>query len=243
MNLLVVGAGAMGRWFAETVGDEFDEIAFLDTDEAVARAAAETLDGRVCSADETTTFDLVCIAVPLPAATDVIEASADRVDGAICDVTGSMLGPVNAMAEYCSDAERLSLHPLFAAENAPGRVAVVEANGGSIVRRVRDAMLAAGNRLVETTPAEHDDAMETVQARAHTAILAFGLAAESVPEKFQTPISARLNDLVEQVTDGEARVYSDIQAAFDGADDVAAAAREIAAADAETFAELYERAR
>ena len=243
MNLLVVGAGAMGRWFAESVRDEFEDVAFVDTDEDAAIAAADALDGRTSAPSDEESFDLVCIAVPLPAATAVIEEYANRVDGGICDVTGSMLGPIEAMDEHCPDAERVSLHPLFAAENAPGTVAIVERDGGKITARVRDALLADGNRLVETTPAEHDEAMETVQARAHTAVLAFALAAESVPAKFQTPISAGLFDLVSQVTDGEARVYADIQAAFDGADDVADAAREIAEADAETFEELYERAR
>jgi prephenate dehydrogenase len=47
-------------------------------------------------------------------------------------------------------------------------------------------------------------------------------------------------DLVEQVSGGEPRVYADIQAAFDGADDVADAARQLADADAETFVDLYE---
>jgi len=79
-----------------------------------------------------------------------------------------------------------------------------------------------------------------VQASAHTAVLAFALAAEDVPDAFQTPISEDLFELVEQVTGGEARVYADIQAAFDGADDVAEAARRIADADDERFAELYE---
>ena len=243
MNLLVVGAGAMGRWFAESTRDEFDDVAFVDTDETAARDAADALDGRVASPDGDDAFDLVCIAVPLPAAPTVIEAYADRVDGASCDVTGSMVGPVAAMEEHCPDAERVSLHPLFAPENAPGTVAIVESTDGSITARVRDALLAAGNRLAETTPEEHDEAMETVQARAHAAVLAFGLAAESVPAKFQTPISAGLFDLLAQVTDGDPRVYSDIQEAFDGAEDVAEAASELAEADEERFAELYERAR
>lgn len=243
MNLLVVGAGAMGRWFAESTREEFDDLAFVDTYVEAASAAAESMNASVSSPSDDDTFDLVCIAVPLPAATAVVEEYAHRVDGAICDVTGSMAGPVEAMNTHCPEAERLSLHPLFSAENAPGTVAAVEENDGKTVASVHDSLLASGNRLVDTTPEEHDDAMETVQARAHAAVLAFALAAESIPAKFQTPVSAGLFDLVSQVTDGDPRVYADIQEAFEGADDVAAAAREIAEADGETFEELYERAR
>jgi prephenate dehydrogenase len=42
------------------------------------------------------------------------------------------------------------------------------------------------------------------------------------------------------MTGGEARVYADVQSAFDGAEDVAAAASELADADTERFLELYE---
>mgnify|MGYP000710623552 CR=1 FL=1 len=48
--------------------------------------------------------------------------------------------------------------------------------------------------------------------------------------------------LADRVTDGTPRVYADIQAAFDGAEDVADAARRIADADFEEFHEVYEDA-
>jgi prephenate dehydrogenase len=82
--------------------------------------------------------------------------------------------------------------------------------------------------------------METVQAGAHTAVLAYALAAAEVPDRFHTPVSAGLAELVDGVAGGESRVYADIQAAFDGADDVAAAARELADADHDEFRRLYE---
>jgi len=138
----------------------------------------------------------------------------------------------------------VSFHPLFAADSAPGNVAVVAEAPGPVTDRLRAALAATGNDLFETTAREHDEAMETVQARVHAAVLAFGLAAEDVPEPFQTPVSAGMFDLLDQVTGNDPRVYSDIQAAFDGAEDVAAAARELADVDADPdrFAALYERA-
>lgn len=240
MRVLVVGAGAMGQWFAESVATSDDEVTFVDTDESTANAAATATGGRALTPPVEERFDLVCIAVPLPAAAAVIEEYADTATGAICDVTGSMAGPIEAMRAHASDTERMSLHPLFAPENAPGNLAVVTDADGPHSETVRDRLAEHGNDLVETTPAEHDEAMETVQARAHTAVLSFALAAEEVPDAFQTPISEALFDLVEQVTNGEARVYADIQTAFEGADDVAAAARRIADADDETFTQLYE---
>ncbi|MFB6166536.1 MAG: prephenate dehydrogenase/arogenate dehydrogenase family protein [Haloarculaceae archaeon] len=247
MNALVVGAGSMGRWFADSITDgtaPVDEVAFTDADPDAAAAAADaTTNARTVPLDTAERFAVVCVAVPLPAAREAVAVHAVRADRAIVDVTGSASEPIAAMREHAPEKERVSLHPLFAPENAPGNVAVVADAPGAVTDAIRDALAARGNHLFETTAAEHDAAMETIQARAHVAVLSFALAAESVPEGFETPISAGLFDLVEQVTDGDPRVYADIQAAFDGAEDVAAAARELADADAATFEELFERAR
>jgi len=248
MNVLVVGAGAMGVWFGEALvsgASESVSLAYADADAEVAAAAAEEASdsARSVPLDTTETFELVCIAVPLPAATDAIADHAANVGRAMVDVTGSATEPIEAMREHASDGERVGLHPLFAPENAPGNVAVVSDATGPVTDRVRATLSARGNDLFETTAAEHDRTMETVQARAHAAVLSFGLAAEEVPEGFQTPVSGALFDLIEQVTGGDPRVYADIQDAFDGAEDVAQAARALADADAESFTELYERVR
>lgn len=242
MNVLVVGAGAMGRWFADTVraSDAAAAVAFADSDPDAASAAADTLGGRAVPLDTDERFDVVCLAVPMPAAADAIATHAPSAREAVLDVTGSATDPVEAMREHAPERERVSLHPLFAPENAPGNVAVVVDQRGPVTDDVIAAVEAAGNHCFETTAAEHDAAMETVQAKAHAAVLAFGLAAEDVPEQFQTPVSTALSDLVEQVGGGDARVYADIQAAFDGAEDVAAAAEQVADADGERFAELYD---
>ena len=242
MKLLVVGAGEMGRWFGGVVasGIEAADVAFADTDPEVAETAAAEVGGRAVSLSTDERFDAVCIAVPVSAAESAVEDHAPKAERALVDVTGQMAAPVDAMRSAAPDRERVSLHPLFASANAPGNVAVVADAEGPVTDRILDALDAAGNRLVETTPAEHDEAMETVQARTHAAVLAFALAAEEVPEYFHTPISGELTALAEQMTGGESRVYADIQAAFDGAEDIASAAAAIADATPEEFEQLYE---
>jgi len=218
------------------------DVAFADLDADAAAAAADAVGERRVSPDTDEQFDVVCVAVPMSAAEDAIAEHAGRATEAIVDVTGEMAGPVEAMAEHAPDLERASLHPLFAPENAPGNVAVVRDAAGQTTDAVLDAIAAAGNEVFETTPEEHDEAMATVQAGAHTAVLAYALAAEDVPERFQTPISSGLLDLVEQVTGANPRVYGEIQSTFDGAETVAAAARRIADADDQAFDELYREA-
>lgn len=240
MELLIVGAGAMGRWFAAAVDEQ---VAFADVDPVAAERAAADTGGRVVPLDGEERFDAVCVAVPMTVTPEAIAAHAPKARQAVCDLSGVMGPPVAAMAEHAPDRERVSFHPLFAPANAPGRIAVVADAPGPTTDSIRAALSAQGNELFETAPAEHDRAMKTVQGRAHAAVLAFALAAEDVPEPFGTPVFDGLRALVDEVTGGTPRVYADIQETFDGAADVAAAAREIAEADREAFERLYRDAR
>ena len=246
MNLLVVGAGSMGQWLARALAEDAPrpvEPVFLDASQQAAREAAESVEGRAVEPATNERFDAVCIAVPIPAAKAAIERYGPLADEAVFDVTGTMTEPLQAMERHVPNLARASYHPLFAPANEPGNVPVAVASRGAAIDVVNSTLDTRGNAVFETTAAEHDQAMETVQARTHAAILAFALASEEVPEGFHTPVSAALSDLAHQVTSGEARVYADIQAAFDGAADVAEAAAALAAADDEEFERLYEEAR
>ena len=250
MTLCIVGAGAMGRWFAATVADAPQpvDLAFADTDIATARDAAAGVDGAEAVAlDDGTpaegrSFEAVCLAVPIPAVEAAVADWAPHTESAMIDLSGAMAEPVAAMREHLPDRERASLHPLFAPPRAPGNVALVADAVGSTLEPLLDALRDAGNELFETTAAEHDDAMSTVQAKSHAAVLAWALAGDDVREEFHTPVSAGLEELAATVTDGDSRVYADVQAAFGGADELADAAREIADADRDAFADLYDRA-
>lgn len=243
MELLVVGAGEMGRWFARHSGAE--AVAFADRHPEVAAAAAEELAGgagvpaEAASLDTDRRFDVVCVAVPMSAVPSAVAEHAAKATAAVVDVSGEMRDSVAALREHAPDLERASFHPLFSASNAPGNVPVVVDADGPVVDALRGALAAAGNEVFETTPAEHDRAMETVQAKAHTAVLAYALSAEAVDPRFQTSLSGPLEDLVEQLVGNAPQVYAEIQERFDGAEAVAEAAREVAGADRETFVELY----
>jgi len=251
MDVLVVGAGEVGRWVAAAADAP---VAFADVDRRRAEAAAEALGSRAravpLDADEA--FDVVAVAVPLGVASAAVERHAPRAERAVVDFTGEMTGPLAAMADAAPDAERASFHPLFAPEHAPGRVAVSEGAAGPATEAVGGWLADAGNELVDVDPETHDDAMATIQGRAHAAVLAFALAADDVPEELATPVYEDLSALAERVTGGNARVYGDIQAAFGGADEVAEAAGRLAdavesdrladGADAEAFAEVYDDA-
>ncbi|MCQ4333376.1 prephenate dehydrogenase/arogenate dehydrogenase family protein [Natronomonas sp. F2-12] len=241
MQLLVVGAGEMGRWFARESGA--GTVAFADRDPETAREAAAAIAGsRAVPLDTDETFDVVCHAVPMSSTPAAIEAHAGKATGAVVDVAGEMRDSVAALESHAESRACASFHPLFSASNAPGNVPSVVVRDGPAIGRLRSALEAAGNEVFETTVEEHDRAMETVQAKAHTAVLAYALAAEEIDPRFQTAFSEPLSELVERLTGDTPEVYAEIQARFDGSTPVADAAAEIAAADAETFVELYEEA-
>ncbi|GAA0301670.1 prephenate dehydrogenase/arogenate dehydrogenase family protein [Halarchaeum salinum] len=246
MDVLVVGAGEMGRWFAAAVTPD---VAFADADRARAEAAADALGARARAVplDTTESFGIVCLAVPMRVASAAIAEHAGTAQQAVVDVTGSMRAPLDAMAAAAPARERVSFHPLFGGDAAPGTVAVSTAASGPATDGLRRDIEAAGNDLVDVEPDEHDDAMRTIQGRTHAAILAFALAADAaeadVPDELATPVYERLDALAERVLDGTPRVYADIQATFDGARDIAAAAERLANTDPDDYDALYDDVR
>jgi prephenate dehydrogenase len=244
MRVLVVGAGTMGRWLGGLVDAT---VAFADADpEAADRAATAVGDAETAplDPDDDESYDIVCVAVPMTAAADALEMHAERADRAVVDLTGEMAVAVTAMREHAPDVERLSLHPLFAPENAPGTVAAVHDHRGPVTDALRDALAAAGNDLFDTTVSEHDDAMATVQSATHAAILTWQLAAEDVRDEFHTPLSRELADLAAHVTSQEPRVYADIATRYpSGRTALADATARLANADREAFLDAFETAR
>ncbi|MFC6955046.1 prephenate dehydrogenase [Halorubellus litoreus] len=248
MRVLVVGAGTMGRWFGGLVDAR---VAFADADPAAAdRAAAAVDDAETAPLDpndaaanadaDGARFDVVCVAVPMTVAPDVIAPQASRATSAVVDVAGEMGGPVSAMREHAPDLERLSLHPLFAPENAPGSIAAVHDQPGPVTDALRDSLAASGNDVFDTTVDEHDTAMESVQAATHAAILAWRLATDDVREEFHTPLSRELADLAAHVTRQEPRVYADIADRYAaGRHALADAVARLADADHDAFLDAF----
>tara|TARA_A100001037_G_C15148859_1_gene637874 strand:- start:839 stop:1570 length:732 start_codon:yes stop_codon:yes gene_type:complete len=240
MKLLIVGAGSMGRWFASSVDAE---ITFLDVRSEIAQIAANEMGAKMSEIDTVELFDVVCIAVPIPNVVEAISTYSKNATEVICDITGVMKTPIEAMKQYGNDIGRMSLHPLFGPENYPGRIASVMDENRPMAKKIIEDLEGAGNTLFTTTAEEHDEVMRTVQGMAHAAILSFALASQEVPNEFGTPIFDGLRELVKDMTNGNARVYSDIQEVFGGSTEIMKAAEKISSSNWEEFKRIYDEAR
>ena len=241
MRVVIVGAGTIGQWFATVTAGWLDPI-FLDIDQKRAETAAERYDGDVWTRDSVEPAPVVCTAVPLTNTTDVLAEYLPFAELAVIDLSGAMQSPLQVMNSAEQELERISLHPLFAPENAPGNIAAVIEEPGTVWSHCQQRLANAGNHVFETTPEEHDQAMETVQAKVHAAIMAYALAADPVDSAFHTPISEELDRLAKTVLTGSPRVYADIQTTFDGAESVAQAAADVARADNTVFVDIFYQA-
>lgn len=241
MRALIVGAGEMGQWFVEVTRDWLD-VTILDDDVERARRVAERHQGAISSPNDVEPAPLVVTAVPMEVTESVIAEYGQYVKTAMIDLSGAMVGPLEAMREDAPEREHISLHPLFAPENAPGNIPMVVENGNDVAERLVSILEEAGYTPFETTADAHDQAMENVQAKVHAAVMAYSLAADPVDERFHTPVSAGMDELQELVLDGNPRVYSDIQARYAGSRSVAEAAEKIAQVDQEGFEQLYRNA-
>lgn len=240
MRTLIVGAGTMGAWFGELIG-EWASVAYTDLDSDRAHRTADSQNVEAVRLDNVTENDIITFAVPLHATVSAIEDFGHLASRAIIDLSGSMAEPLQAMRSLDTDCELLCLHPLFAPENAPGNVPMVTENSGPIEDRITELLQDHGNTPFQTTAAEHDAAMQVVQAQVHLVILAYADAAKPVSSKFHTPISRQLTALTRSVLDGDSRVYADIQAQFAGAEDIATSASYLASANTDQFKETYSR--
>ncbi len=242
MRVAIIGAGSMGSWFAELV-DGWLEPIIVDVNEQRAIELATHVGCDHATIGDLESVPVICTAVPIPATVDVLEQVAPISTTAVIDLSGTMTAPIATMREHSPSCERISIHALFAPDNEPGNVAAVIEEPNVVWETLRTRLESRDNRVFKTDARTHDQAMETVQAKVHAAIIAYALAADPVDDRFHTPISAELADLAEAVLSGSARVYADIQEAFDGADDLARAANDLAEADPDRFEALYREAR
>ena len=186
-SLLLIGAGLVGGSFAKAAKFRglFDRVVGLDRDRvALARALDLDIIDATTTDDASGDHDAICVAVPVRAIAPYVQDLASRCDRPVFDV-GSVkaavidaLDPVPANFVPCHPIAGSDQHGPAAAraDLFEGRVVVVtpgsETDPGA-VETVRGYWEAVGARVVEQTPAEHDDNFALVSHLPHLVAFAF----------------------------------------------------------------------
>ena len=119
----------------------------------------------------------------------------------------------------------------------PGDTVVVHAAAGGVGLILTQWARLIGARVIGIVGTKAKAELAAAAGAAETI-----LAADDVPADLAAPVYEDLLALRDRVTGGTSGVYADIQEHFDGATDVADAARRIADADRAIFADLYDDA-
>ncbi|MEV0963742.1 prephenate dehydrogenase [Streptomyces sp. NPDC049910] len=227
--VVVGGAGAVGRLFAERLLAGGARVAVADTVEPGGEPAGThyvrgdvTAPGARLEAD-LGHADLVVLAVPDAVALAAVPGLARvlRPDALLVD-TLSVKQPVTAaLRAHAPAVQAVGLNPMFApALGFEGRpVAAVVVNGGPRVGALLELVGSWGARVVPMDAAEHDRLAGASQALTHAAVLGFGLALTRLgPDmgrirEIAPPPHNALLALLARISSGAPAVYRDVQAA------------------------------
>lgn len=211
MEILVVGgAGAMGGWFVDFFRERgwSVDVSDPDADESVPLERADE-------------YDVVAVAVPIEATTEVIERVAEGMtDGLLMDITSVKHEPVKAMRAAPEDVELLGTHPMFGPSVRSMRgqtVIVVRERVGPLADRIVEAFNDAGANVQEATAREHDEMMSVVQGLTHFSLVSIGGALERLDfdvdesRRFMSPVYEIILDFVGRVLNQNPDLYAEIQ--------------------------------
>jgi prephenate dehydrogenase len=215
MEVLIIGAGAMGGWFAKLFKGWGWRVWVTDID----RKKSSTL-ARELGLEEGDRIlpeaDLVLVAVPISSTPDVLrEVYGKMKKGALLmEVSSVKEQVVSAMLELRSkQVELVALHPLFGpgATSVKGeRFAYVPVKAGKIFKEVKRRLKEEGAIFIKTSAEKHDLAMARVQALTHLLLLCYLQQCER--GKLHTHLSEALSNLAKAMLAGNASIYYEVQA-------------------------------
>ena len=164
--LLVGGAGAMGRYFQRWFTKAGYQVRILDSgDWPEASALCEGI-------------ALALLSVPIDHTAEVARRLAPHLppDCLLCDITSLKAAPLAAMLD-AHPGPVVGLHPLFGpTTTSMDKQVIITSPGrrGAECQWLLDQFADWGAIVIQADPAEHDEAMDVIQALRHFAAFAFG---------------------------------------------------------------------
>jgi prephenate dehydrogenase len=223
MKVAIIGAGAMGKWFASFAKQNLGEVTVADINVARSKKVAkevgvkaeETCEGAVAQSD------VAIIAVPIEKTPEVVKsmARAMRAGSLLMDVASVKSDVVHAMNELDVDLELVSIHPLF----GPGSTILkgkdfvaVPVKPGKRYSHFKNRLTKLGASITEMEAEKHDRVMAISQCLTHFVLLSYISALRSMKEmklaeKLSTPMFSTLLELAKAALAGSPDLYGEIQ--------------------------------
>ncbi len=205
---VIGGTCGMGRWFAHFLRKQGYAVAVCDEKTKLRPTAL----AGFC--------DVVVVSVPIGKTVGIIEEIGPllKEESLLMDLTSLKAAPVGAMLKY-SSSEVIGCHPLFGPQvrSIRGRhIILCPARTKHWFPWLRSILQAAGARIVETTPEEHDRRMALVQGLNHLNSLLMGMVlsetgvclSELIP--FSTPAFEEKMKLVKKILRPHVRLSAEI---------------------------------
>lgn len=217
LSVLILGFGAFGQMAARALA-AYLPVAVCDP-AASAQAAAATLGLRVVAPADAGGFDVVLLAVPVPALGACLAGLAPhlRPGQVVVDVCSVKEGPAALMRALLPDqVEILASHPMFGPQSMPGnlsggRIVICPLRGGRWRRIAAFLRRGLGLRVIVTTPEEHDRHAALTQGLTH--LLARAMQDFQPHPLIRTRSFDLLSEALDMVRSDAAEVYEAVTGA------------------------------
>ncbi|KXA90299.1 hypothetical protein AKJ57_04270 [candidate division MSBL1 archaeon SCGC-AAA259A05] len=223
MKLAILGAGAMGEWFAKFAKNREWNVSISDIKKEKAQKVAEELNLKAVESNKKAVeeADTVLVSVPIKETPKVIKEVSDSLksNALLLDIASVKEKSAEAMKEIDVDSELVSIHPLFGpgAKNLENKnIISIPVKAGKRYTELKKIFSNMGALVVEMEASEHDRLMSITQSLTHYTLLTYFSALNSMKglektETFKTPIFQNLLDLTKAFLQEDPKLCGDIQ--------------------------------
>lgn len=207
MRVAIIGAGAMGRWFAQFAKQNRWDVVMADINLAKATQTAKEINVEVAEANEDAVAgaDIALVAVPIAETPRVVREVAKhmRRGSLLVDIASAKGSVADGMKGLRANLELVSIHPLFGpgASDVKNRIFVaIPVRPGRRYVELKNRLEELGAKVVEMEADVHDRLMAITQCMTHFVLMSYLSALKNMKNveqarKLQTPMSSALFNL------------------------------------------------
>ncbi len=172
---IIGGSGKMGRWFANFLLKNGNEVIIIGRNEKKLLEAKRQLGVEIATNVEAVkSSDAILLSVPIDNFEEVVEQLSPYIQPkqVIIDITSIKVRPVEVMHKHIKTGTVLGAHPVF----GPGAKDILNQNivltptnekETTLAQKIREYLETRGARVTLMTPGEHDEMMSVILGLSH----------------------------------------------------------------------------